>query len=80
MRIALVEPSRTMRKAVALMLEAGGHEVSCYSGGQEALSHIGSDAEIGALITSAELPSMSGLELCWETRLLANQGRPSTFC
>ena len=76
MRIALVEPSRTMRKAVALMLEAGGHEVFYSSDGQEALNHIGSDAEIGALITSAELPSMSGLELCWETRLLANQGRP----
>jgi diguanylate cyclase (GGDEF)-like protein len=34
------------------------------------------DTEVAALITSAELGSMSGLELCWETRVLAGRDRP----
>ena len=34
------------------------------------------DTEVGALITSGELAAMSGLELCWETRVLAGRDRP----
>jgi two-component system, cell cycle response regulator len=58
MRIALVDPSRTTRLIVARMLEARGHDVV-------------PDPCIQALITSAELKHISGVELCWETRLLA---------
>src|SRR2546429_6060476 len=32
--------------------------------------------DVAALITSGELGSMSGLELCWETRVLAGRDRP----
>ena len=32
--------------------------------------------EVAALITSGELGGMSGLELCWETRVLAGRDRP----
>lgn len=71
MRIALVDPSRTTRLIVARMLEARGHDVVPFSDELEALVQIRTDPCIQALITSAELKHISGVELCWETRLLA---------
>jgi two-component system cell cycle response regulator len=71
MRVVLVDPSRTVLKYVGRLLEARNHEVLAFADGQAALEHIKSDPKVGALITSAELISMSGMELCWETRLLA---------
>jgi diguanylate cyclase (GGDEF)-like protein len=76
MRIALVDPSRTTRLIVARMLEARGHEVLPFSDELEALAEIRADQCIEALITSAELKHISGVELCWETRLLATCRRP----
>jgi len=76
MRIALVDPSRTTRLIVSRMLEARGHEVVSFADEHEALRQIKVDLRIDALITSAELTHMSGLELCWETRLLATNRRP----
>jgi diguanylate cyclase (GGDEF)-like protein len=76
MRIALVDPSRTTRLIVARMLEARGHNVVPFADEREALHQIKTDAGIEALITSAELNYMSGVELCWETRLIATSRRP----
>ena len=77
MRVMLVDPSRTMRLFVTRLLEAGGHEVKSYVTGAEALDALRADPDIAALITSAVLDcAMSGLELCWETRVLAGRGRP----
>ena len=77
MRVMLVDPSRTMRLFVMRLLEAGGHVVATCATGAEALAAMRADAEITALITSGELDSdMSGLELCWETRVLAGRDRP----
>jgi two-component system cell cycle response regulator len=76
MRIALVDPSRTTRLIVTRMLEARGHEVLPFDDEREALQRIKIDLRIEAVITSAELNHMSGLELCWETRLLATCQRP----
>ena len=77
MRIVLVDPSRTMRLFVTRLLEAGGHEVSAFADGTEALACMRADPEVAALITSGEIGSgMSGLELCWETRVLAGRDRP----
>src|SRR5438270_5565236 len=75
MRIAVVDPSRTVSKIVARLLEADGHEAISFVDGRDALEHIKSHLDIAVLITSAELASMSGLELCWETRILANSCR-----
>ena len=58
------------------MLEARGHDVLPFSDELEALAEIRADHCIEALITSAELKHMSGVELCWETRLLATCRRP----
>jgi len=76
MRVVLVDPSRTVLLFVGRLLEAREHEVRAFTDGRAALEAIRSDPEVGALITSAELHSMSGLELCWEARLLATCSRP----
>lgn len=76
MRIALVDPSRTVLKIVAGQLEAQGHEVRPFTDAAETLEFIKSDGVVSALITSTELQSMSGIELCWNARLLASGGRP----
>ncbi|HXW23727.1 MAG TPA: diguanylate cyclase [Xanthobacteraceae bacterium] len=76
MRVVLVDPSRTVLKFVGRLLEARGHEVCAFTDGQAALDCIRSDLSVGALITSAELNFMSGMELCWEARLLATCDRP----
>ena len=77
MRVVLVDPSRTMRLFVTRLLEGGGHEVEPCRNGPEALAALRADPDIAALITSAELDcAMSGLELCWETRVLAGRDRP----
>jgi len=76
MHIVLVDPSRTVLKAVGRMLAARDHVVHPFTDGHAALEHIRSDAEVDALVTSAEPLTMSGIELCWQTRLLANDRRP----
>jgi diguanylate cyclase (GGDEF)-like protein len=76
MRVVLVDPSRTMRLFVTRLLEARDHEVRPFADGPEALACMREDTEVAALITSGELGAMSGLELCWETRVLAGRDRP----
>ena len=76
MRVVLVDPSRTMRLFVTRLLEARDHEVLPFADGPEALACMRQDTEVAALITSGELGAMSGLELCWETRVLAGRDRP----
>ena len=75
MRIVVVDPSRTILKAVSRLLEDDGHAVSAFSEGREALDYIKSAPDVSVLMTSAELASMSGLELCWEARLLSGRDR-----
>jgi diguanylate cyclase (GGDEF)-like protein len=65
-----------MLKFVTRMLEARNHEVRPFVDALEAREYIKSDADVGAVIASAELISMSGVELCWEARLLAGNRRP----
>src|ERR1051325_4776646 len=76
MRVVLVDPSRTMRLFVTRLLEARDHDVLPFADGGEALARMRQDADVAALITSVELEGMSGLELCWETRVMAGRDRP----
>jgi two-component system cell cycle response regulator len=71
MRIVVVDPSRTVLKAVSKLLESEGHAVTVFVDAEEALDFIKSEREVSVLITSVELSSMSGIELCWKTRLLS---------
>jgi len=76
MRVVLVEPRSAAADFVGRMLAARDHEVRTFADGHEALACIKSDPGVGALITAAEPHSMTGLELCWETRLVAGSQRP----
>src|ERR1044072_7857836 len=76
MRVVLVDPSRTMRLFVRRLLEAGEHEVLPFADGVQEPEGMCQNSDVAALITSAELDGMSGLELCWEARVLAGRDRP----
>jgi DNA-binding response OmpR family regulator len=82
MRIAFVDPSPAVQSLAAHSLDARGHEVLCFADGANALQGIRADPLIDALITddgriteSGTRP-LSGVELCWEARLLAGKKRP----
>lgn len=76
MRVLLVEPSKVGLKLMARMIEDMGHSVCPFSDGEEALRHIHQDASLDVLMTSFEIPGISGIQLCWEARIIANKGRP----
>jgi two-component system cell cycle response regulator len=68
MHVAVVDPSRTVLKCVAGLLQTCKHEVTTFCDGAEALEVIQSHPEIVVLITSVELPAISGLDLCRQAR------------
>ena len=73
MHVVVVDPSRTVLKCVARLLEARQDAVHTFTDGGKAFEFINSDLTVDALITSTEPLSMSGLELCARTRELASQ-------
>ena len=76
MRVVLVEPALAEAQSVAGLLKARHHDVTVFADGQAALAYLKNHSDIGALITSDEPLSMSGIELCWEARLVATTQRP----
>jgi len=76
MRIALVEPSRTICRIVTAMVDQWNHQIDSFSDADEALSKLASNCNIRALITTAELPSMSGAQLCVKARMMSGSRRP----
>jgi diguanylate cyclase (GGDEF)-like protein len=75
-RIVLVDPSRTVRRIVTDLVQQWKYDVCPFADGAEAYSHIQRDESVRVLITSAELPSMSGIELCVKVRALLENRRP----
>jgi two-component system, cell cycle response regulator len=76
MQVVLVDPSRAIQSAFTRLLEPRGHAVQAFSNPLAALARIRADAAVDALICSAELSPISGVELCWEVRLIAGDRRP----
>ena len=76
MNIALIESSRTVQSAIMKLLEPRGYRVSGFTNPCEARASIASDETFDGMITSAELSPISGIELCWEARLLSAGRRP----
>lgn len=76
MRIALVEPSRTVQRIVTGIIEPWGHEVRTFMDAPEALACLRAERNICVLITSAELASTSGVKLVSDARSLAGAQRP----
>lgn len=76
MLVVLVDPSRTVLKCLTRTLETRGHEVHSFTDGAKALQYISLNHLVNVLITSAQLLSMSGSELCSQVRCLAECRRP----
>jgi two-component system, cell cycle response regulator len=76
MRIVLVDQSRTIVRIVSELVQADGHEVLGFTDGGKALACLESDTDVRALMTSVQLESISGLELCTAARHLAGTRRP----
>ena len=76
MQIVLVEPSRAVQRILAQLIEPGKHKVLAFDGGRKGLDCIASEHCVRALITSAELADMSGIELCAAARSLSSNRRP----
>ena len=76
MRIALVDPSRAIQRAMTELIVPGEYEVLAFSEGQKALDCIGADDSVRALITSVQLADISGIQLCAHARKLVGSRRP----
>lgn len=76
MHAAVVDPSRVILKVVTQLLAQRGDTASEFQDSDAALRRIKSDPSIDVLITSLEVQPISGLELCWETRLAIPAERP----
>jgi len=76
MRVALVEPSRTVRRIVTETITEWGHDVCAFDDGHETLAFLAANENARALITSIELPTGSGIELVKNARALAGRRRP----
>jgi two-component system, cell cycle response regulator len=75
MRIVLVDPSRTVLKFVSCLLKARGDQVFRFTDGRAALAYIEHDPLVDALVTNTQPLSISGLDLCRETRRIAGEKR-----
>ncbi len=75
MHAAVVDPSRVVLKIITQLL-ADYASVSGFVDSDAALRFIKNDPTVDVLITSLEVEPMSGLELCWETRLAIPPERP----
>ena len=76
MRVALVDSTRKVSGSVLGLLEAQGHEVLRFADARKALETIQRDPQIDSVIANEAARPISGVELCWEVRLLAARRRP----
>lgn len=76
MHIVLVDGSRTGLRIIRRLLEPRGDAVADFTDGRDALAYIRATPAADLLMTSFEIGGISGTELCWEARILADSGRP----
>lgn len=73
MKIVLIEGKSVERHAIRSMLEERKEQVVAFANGLDAWSYIEEHADIDIIITSLKVQGMSGLEICWNARILAEQ-------
>lgn len=76
MQIVIVDSSRVVLNIIASLLEPRGHAVHAFTDSEAALAYLTATPKVRVLITSLETRPLSGLELCWAARLLAEERRP----
>lgn len=76
MHIVLIDPSRVVQHKLASELEATGCYVDSFSESDIALAYVAGTPTVDVILTSLELAPITGLELCWKLRTLADDNRP----
>jgi diguanylate cyclase (GGDEF)-like protein len=76
MHAALVDSSRVVLELVAQLFTDRGDKVTTFDNSEDALKRVKADLSIDVLLTSWEVAPLTGLELCWQTRLAAGSRRP----
>lgn len=76
MHVVIADSSKVGLEILKRMLRDRGYAVDTFTDGLEAYRFIVSEPNVDVLLTGFELSSMSGLELCWETKILAQTQRP----
>lgn len=76
MRLALIEPSRTVQRIITGAIERWGHEVQCFVDGPQALGYLQADSDVRGVISSIELASYSAMQLVRDARALTGTQRP----
>ena len=73
MKIVLIEADKSDRSAIRTTLEKRNETVFAFSDGDEAWGFIEQSADIDIIIVSLNAQTTSGLEICWNARILAEQ-------
>lgn len=76
MQIVVVDSSRVVLQIIASLIEPRGHDVHAFTDSAQALDFLAATPAVRVLITSLEVRPLSGLELCWSARLLAEARGP----
>lgn len=73
MKVALVEPMSADRSAIRSVLEKRKETVYAFSNGTDAWAFIEKTPDIDVIIIALNVEGLSGLEICWNSRILAEQ-------
>lgn len=75
MHIVMADPSRVVLRVLSDLLRKHGYKVASFTDGRQAFDYIVADETVDVLLTSFEPRTMSGLELCWKTRMIMGSSR-----
>nr|WP_321455057.1 diguanylate cyclase [uncultured Cohaesibacter sp.] len=73
MKIVLVEDNKDDCNAIRAILEARQEKVCVFQSGEDAWKFVQNTIDIDVVIVSLNLEDLSGLEICWNCRILAAQ-------
>lgn len=73
MKVVLIDGNGTDRHAIRSMLEERDESVFPFANGLDAWSFIEETPDIDVIIAALGSPGMSGLEICWNARVLAHE-------
>jgi diguanylate cyclase (GGDEF)-like protein len=81
MHVVLVAADPSLRQSLTALLEKRSHDVVCFADPRAALDHAAAHGVVNAMIV-ADSPghATSGVEICWEARLLEAFDRPLYIC
>lgn len=77
MHIVIADSSQLVLDIVTKQVKESGNSVTTFADGAAARDYMHSDGPMDVLLTSLELPNVSGLELCWEIDARTQSGNPA---